>query len=201
MLLALASLSGCAERSLEPCKHSCSDWSYPPGPYRGGLFGTLPDLPLPLWQDRNRDGISDDGPVDGLLSDYRVRALAGGPRVLVIAGYAEWCGPCRTEQRDLNEAARANPDALFLTALLEGNAGTVPAADAATEWARMYGVPHDLTQATDARLDASLGVNTLTLPVHLVVSLCEVTVRAAWYGKDPMRLAREIEVGIDATRP
>lgn len=199
--LALA-FAGCAEGGLEPCKHSCREFGYPPGPYGGGLHGTLADLPLRLWQDRNHDGVSDDGPMSGHLSDYRGRALAGGPRVLVIAGYAEWCGPCVVAQLEVSPLARANPDIAFLTVLLEGSAGNVPSDADATRWARAFQVPHDLARSEDANLAAQLGMDRTTdpLPDQSVVNLCEMSVRARWYGVDTMRLEREIEVARDATR-
>ncbi len=125
------------------------------------IAGARPGLcPIPV-EDRDPAPV-DVLPVVGEERETSVAELQG--RVVVLNFWASWCGPCRAEQPDLNEAFEVLPDdeVAFLGVNIED-----PEANALAH-IREFDIPYDsLYDPTNSYASRFEGVGPRTIPTTI----------------------------------
>lgn len=120
---------------------TCDAFAYPCGPYGFVQGSTIADLVLPTQHDDNASGSAVDDPVVTVhLSDYREKASS-----LAIVIGSQTCAPCQNEQSTLVDLSRRYTRAVFLEAIVQGQAGAQADQAVVDGWATQFALPFDLT--------------------------------------------------------
>jgi hypothetical protein len=185
MIVSACGSSGAPQRpdaspdaAMNPAPATCGPGIYPCGPYGYSVGSTIENLMLIGQRDDNGNGHidRDDRVVVLTLAD-----LAAGAKALVIDICAEWCGPCRTDQPNLNAMAGTYGSAVvFFDVMLQDNVmhpGTLASVD---RWGTSLTVPYPI--AADPTALTAPYFPIAGFPMHLVIKTSDMTIAASEVG-------------------
>ncbi len=185
VLLAL----GCGNRAMVPSDggSSCDAATYPCGPY-----GTTVGYPIDNLTLSGNGKLTDNSVHPRPLADYRNNAKL---KLLLILVAAEWCVPCKNEQKDLvplyQDYQKAGGKVEFLEIIAQDAKGNVATIMDVDKWASQFSIPFEMAADPDKALAPYYNLS--VFPMQMLVRTSDMQI--VWQHNG---IADDLKAQIDA---